>query len=300
MFKIIPRGERGRSSDPAPSRIGYRLHRLWLTPLFKSILRVGVPMASVAVAAGWYLSDPGRMDTIRYSLRDMRQSIEQRPEFMVHLMQISNASDEVAEDIREITPIDFPVSSFELDLPALKAEIEGLDAVARVDLAVRSGGVLQVDIKERIPAVVWRLRDGLELLDGEGHRVAGLATRNQRGDLPLVVGEGADQAVAEAMQIFAAAGPLAARLRGLIRVGERRWDLALTRNQRVMLPEDDPVGALERVIALDKARDLLSREVTVVDLRDGRRPVLRPGEGGIERAGGASQGINSDGSDNTL
>lgn len=300
MFQIIRRGERARSNDPAPSRIGYRLHRLWLTPLFKSILRVGVPMASVAVAAGWYLSDPGRLDTIRYTLRDMRVSIEQRPEFMVHLMEISNASDEVAEDIREITPIDFPVSSFDLDLPALKAEIEGLDAVARAELSVRSGGLLQVEIEERIPAVVWRSRDGLELLDGEGHRVAALATRNQRGDLPLLVGDGADDAVAEAMRIFTAAAPLAARLRGLVRVGERRWDLSLTRNQRVMLPEDDPVGAVERVIALDKARDLLSREVTVVDLRDGRRPTLRPGVGGVERTGGSSSTTNSDGSDNTL
>ena len=43
-------------------------------------------------------------------------------------------------------------------------------------VAVRSGGVLQVLITERVPVVLWRLEDErLEMLDEGGHRVAGLA-----------------------------------------------------------------------------------------------------------------------------
>ena len=42
-------------------------------------------------------------------------------------------------------------------------------------------------------------------------------------------------------------------LRGLVRVGDRRWDLVLDRNQKIMLPEQNAPAALERLIALDKA-----------------------------------------------
>ncbi|MFD2844725.1 cell division protein FtsQ/DivIB [Paracoccus cavernae] len=56
-------------------------------------------------------------------------------------------------------------------------------------------------------------------------------------------------------------------MRGLERVGERRWDLVLDRGQRIMLPVDGPLPALERVIALDKAQDVLGRDVAVVDMR---------------------------------
>jgi cell division protein FtsQ len=49
-------------------------------------------------------------------------------------------------------------------------------------------------------------------------------------------------------------------------VGERRWDVVLDRDQRILLPETEPGRALERVLALDQAQDLLDRDVTV-DLR---------------------------------
>ena len=45
-------------------------------------------------------------------------------------------------------------------------------------------------------------------------------------------------------------------------MGERRWDVVLDRDQRILLPETGPVPALERVIALDKAEHLLDRDIT--------------------------------------
>jgi cell division protein FtsQ len=172
-------------------------------------------------------------------------------------------------------PVDFPISSFELDLPAVRSQIQAIDAVARVDVRVRSGGVLQVDVVERMPAIVWRAPAGLELLDVEGRRVAALAARTDRPDLPLIAGTGADRAVPEALRLVAAAAPVEERLRGLLRVGERRWDVVLDRDQRILLPETGAVEALEQVLALDEARDLLARNVTVVDMRLPHRPTLR-------------------------
>lgn len=51
--------------------------------------------------------------------------------------------------------------------------------------------------------------------------------------------------------------------------------MVLDREQRIMLPEADPVTALKRVVALDLAQDLLSRDISHVDFRNVRRPVLR-------------------------
>jgi cell division protein FtsQ len=60
-----------------------------------------------------------------------------------------------------------------------------------------------------------------------------------------------------------------------VRMGERRWDIVLDRDQRIMLPVDQPVRALERLIALDQAQELLERDVLTVDLRLQNRPSLR-------------------------
>jgi cell division protein FtsQ len=127
-----------------------------------------------------------------------------------------------------------------------------------------------------VPVVLWRLEDErLEMLDEGGHRVAGLAARTDRPDLPLIAGAGADAATGEALELLAAAQPILPRVRGLVRMGERRWDLILDRNQKIMLPAVNAVAALERLMALDKAEDLLARDVLSVDLRNEKRPVLR-------------------------
>ena len=85
--------------------------------------------------------------------------------------------------------------------------------------------------------------------------------------------------MAEALELIAAIEPLHARLRGLLRVGERRWDVILDRNQRILLPEVDPMTAVTKAIALDAAQDLFARDIAAVDFRNPRRPVIRLGKG---------------------
>lgn len=264
-------------ADPAPSRWAYRMQRLMLTPLFRQGLRIGVPMGLAFLIGSIYFASETRRESFNQTLADMRDAIEQREEFMVKLMKVDGAGEEVAQDIREILPVEFPTSSFHLDLDHMRATIAGLDAVEKVSLRIKPGGVLQVDVVERIPAVVWRSARGLELLDEGGYRVAQLHSRYDRLDLPVVAGEDADKHVGEALRLIAAAAPVASRLRGLERVGRRRWDVVLDRGQRILLPEDKPVQTLERVLALDTItpNGMLERDLAVVDMRLPQRPTIR-------------------------
>ncbi|MEY8099933.1 cell division protein FtsQ/DivIB, partial [Falsihalocynthiibacter sp. S25ZX9] len=86
------------------------------------------------------------------------------------------------------------MSSFYLDLQQMHAAISELDAVASVNVQVRVGGVLQVSVDERVPVIVWRGTDAVELLDAEGHRVVQVPALASRPDLPFVTGFGADKA----------------------------------------------------------------------------------------------------------
>ena len=74
-----------------------------------------------------------------------------------------------------------------------------------------------------------------------------------------------------------AAGPILPRVRGLVRKGERRWDLVLDQGQRIMLPAQGALTALEAAIALDRAQDLLGRDIAAIDLRNPSQPVMRLG-----------------------
>lgn len=268
--------------DPAPSRWAYRFHRLWLTPLYRALMRVGIPTFLVITVTGWYFTNPDHRAAITMQVEGWRQSVETRPEFMVKLMSIEGTSPVVGDAIRKMIAVEFPVSSFDLDLDGLQAQIAALDVVKSVDIHIRPGGVMQVTVSEREPALVWRAPGGVELLDETGHRVAGLTTRAARPDLPLIAGEGASRAAPEALDLIAAAAPVAGDLRGLVRVGDRRWNLVLSGDRTILLPEDEPVRALELVLALDHAQDLLERNVSAIDMRNPQRPTLRLGAAAVE------------------
>ncbi|GGH30277.1 cell division protein FtsQ [Cribrihabitans marinus] len=264
-----------KRSDPAPSRLSYRIQRWMLTPGIRLGLKVGVPVCLVAIAGGAFLADADRRDALIAEIAEMRASIEQRPEFMVKLMAIDGAGPKLAGHIRTVSALDFPISSFDLDLDRLRAQVAELSQVRSVAVRVRPGGILQVDVVERQPVVVWRTRSGVRLLDESGAHIDTLPSRAARSDLPLIAGEGADKRVEEALALITAARPLGDRLRGLVRIGKRRWDVVLDRDQRIQLPSERPVPALERVLAVNEVQDLLERDVAVVDMRLSQRPTVR-------------------------
>lgn len=261
--------------DPAPSRWAYRMQRLWLTPIIRRLTRVGVPTFLIAFSVGIYLSDDTRRENLGQTFATLRDNVKSRPEFMVTLLSVEGTSAPLAAMVRDTLAIPLPVSSLDLDLTAAHDRVMELPAVKSVTLRIRSGGILEAQVEEREPALVWRAPQGLILLDAEGHAIAGIESRSVRADLPLIAGEGADRAVPEAMALIAAAAPLTERFRGLVRMGERRWDVVLDRDQRILLPETDPVLALESLLALDEAQQVLARDIFAVDLRLPQRPALR-------------------------
>lgn len=266
---------RARRRDPAPSRWGWKIERLWMTPGFRLLMRAGLPFGLMLGVGAWYLSDDTRRMAIQDSVAEARSAIEQRPEFMVNMMSVTGAGEEVATEIREIMPVEFPVSSFDLNLEDLRATIAKLDQVREVTLRIRPGGVLAVQISERVPVAIWRSYDKVTLVDDSGAHVATVPSRLSRPELPLIAGEGANAHVPEALTLMQAAAPLGTRLRGLVRMGERRWDVVLDRDQRILLPETGALQALERVIALDAAQDILARDIARVDMRLLARPTIQ-------------------------
>ncbi|WP_299370365.1 cell division protein FtsQ/DivIB [uncultured Tateyamaria sp.] len=270
-----PLGRRTPKADPAPSRWSWRMQRLMLTPLFRLTVRAGVPFALSLGVATWWLSDPNTQQAIRDTVAEARASIEQRPEFMVNLMAIDGGDAPLADNIRAAVPIDFPISSFDLEPAAIRARIMEMPPVREASVRIRPGGVLQIDIVPRLPVAIWRRPEGLMLIDAGGVEVGPIDRRDLRPDLPVIAGEGASGHVDEALALVRAGAPLGDRMRGLVRLGDRRWDVVLDRDQRIMLPATDAVSALERVIALDGVEEVLRRDIARVDLRLAQRPTVR-------------------------
>ncbi len=269
--------------DPSPSLLRYRAERIWLRKSVRQAVRIWLPLG----LASWLVIGLANNETVRAAAADtwkgLRTTVAEQPELRVESLSMPDASDDLMAQIFAVADINLPASSLDIDVARIKTAIEGLDAVKSAEVMIHPGGILEIRTTERVPTIVWRDGETLRLIDDDGKRVAILARRAARPDLPLVVGDGADRAIPEIHAMLDVLGPISARVRGFVRVGERRWDVVLDRNQTIMLPEYGGVTALRRVMAFDTSQNLLARDVEVIDMRNGDRPVLRLTDNAIEQ-----------------
>jgi len=282
-----------KRKEAATGKWGYKWERLWLTHWFRALAQVWLPLLALvlAVYGGW--KSPVVSGWVAGQYSAARDAVAARPELTVERVEIPVGSADLQRQILGIMALDFPVSVLDADLASLRATVEGLAAVKSA--AVRfEEGALVVKIVERVPAMVWRNLNRIYLLDEDGVRVAEVPRRMVRADLPLVVGVGADKAMLEAREIFDIAAPLGSRLLGLVRMGERRWDVVLKGNV-VMLPALAGPDAMRRVMAMHAADKVLDVDASIIDLRDENRMILRLNEDALIALRAARARLNGDG-----
>jgi len=262
-----------RKKEAAQTKLRYRWDRLWLTHWFRAMLLFWLPALAVVLAlyGGW--RSPTVSGWVVAQVQAMRDGLAARPELTITEVQIPFGSEDLQQQVRGVMALELPVSVMDADLAGLRRMVEGLSAVESASVRYESG-VLQVAIVERVPAIVWRNLSRIYLLDETGVRVAEVARRMVRPDLPLVVGMGADKALLEAREIFDIASPLGSRVLGLVRMGERRWDVVL-KDVMIMLPAMGGPDAMRRVMALDASEGLLNVDASIIDLRDEDRTFVR-------------------------
>ena len=261
--------------DPAPSRVAYRIMRLLLIPRLRLIFTLGFPSLLIFCATLGLFININLWENISAIKKDLKLAFVERPEFMIKVASIDGSSDELANEIREILPLDFPVSYFDLDIKYLHKVVNEIPAVASAAIKISAGGVLQINVAEKSPAFIWRKDNVMSVIDETGSFIRIANSRVDYPKLPLVVGEAADLAVSEISSLMQANEYFKDHVRAFIRVGERRWDLILENNVRIMLPQREFLAAFDRLMLMNEAGSLLSGRLSNIDMRLVVRPTVR-------------------------
>ena len=266
-----------RNTDPAPSIISYRLMRLMLIPRLRLILTLGIPSLVIICGTLVLLLNINLHENIEALKKDLKRALVERPEFMIKVASVDGASDELAHEIREIMPLDFPVSYFDLDIKYLHKVLNDIPAVASAAIKVTVSGVLQIDISERTPAFIWRKDDVISVIDEKGKFIRLATSRLDYPELPLVIGEAANLSIADISSLMEDNQYFLDQVRAFVRVGERRWDLVLDNNLRIMLPQTEFLAAFDRLMLMNHTGSLFSNQLSTIDMRLIERPTVRVG-----------------------
>ena len=260
--------------DPAPSRLSYLFHRVWLRKSFRLSILFSLQMSLICLLI---LSIHWKYDLnlfIKKNIAQLSEYIAFSPAFKVESISIISNNPLVVEKIKNNLAFNFPLSSLEIDVGTIKKQVENINFVQSASVRLTSDGSIEVKVEIRKPVALQRTGQQFFLLDASGAKVDEVTSRSDRLDLPLLVGKGAEYEVREALNLLLETKSLVVRVRGLVRIGERRWDIILDRNQTIKLPEENPIKAIKKILALQEGRRLLDRDILYLDFRNMSRPVL--------------------------
>lgn len=161
-----------------------------------------------------------------------------------------------------------------IDVAAVRNRIEQISWVGDASVRLVLPDTLRVDLTERAPFAIWQIDGEFHVIDRGGVRLTSVDWNEHRG-LPLVVGAGANLHVDEITSLLAAYPDIERRVQAAVRVRDRRWTLHLWNGVDVLLPEEDPDGALADFAGDPDTPRLLASDIERVDLRQSDRWLVR-------------------------
>jgi cell division protein FtsQ len=258
---------------PAPRRkLRTRLGRVLL--LHGRILRrIGLAVVLLAVGAGLYqVREP--LGTAALALGDLAQGKAAAAGLAIGEISISGQTLTSEQAIFDALGIQPHTSTVAFDVEAARQRIAELPAVQSVSVRKSYPGDVTVTLTEKVPVARWRV-DGITfVIDYKGEQIG--EDRGAYGDLPLVVGDGANDDALVMIRALDQFPALKEGLWGLSRIADRRWDLIYDTGLRVQLPELGVAQSLRHLMMYQNEYQLLDRDVTLIDLRVPHLVAVRP------------------------
>src|SRR6185312_3818627 len=281
--------ERGRRRGAAVGRLRmaaasgtmsrwHRFARRWLSPILDLQPPRGAGPAAaivlIAASAGYGVVEGGHAPEIAAQVQDLCDSAANAAGFRISEIALDGEHQLTREEILALAGIGDRTSLLFLDAGNARARLMTNPWIADATVLKLYPGRLGVGIKEREAFALWQKDGHVSLIAADGV-VLEPDVPARFASLPLVVGQGAEHAAVDFLGIVGRYPLIADQVAASVLVAERRWNLHLKDGVDVLLPEAEPARALQTLVALDRDKKLLSRDIVDIDLRLPDRVTVR-------------------------
>ncbi len=286
--------EGGAPSEPAPPRITIGLRRRdifrqqWSTVYRRWIRRWGLRMVRLlppglgaagsilllAATLGYGAVAGGHVAAVVEWAKDARDAAANALGFRIAAISLSGAKEVSREQILTTAGVTGRASLLFLDAAAARRRLLANPWIADAAVLKLYPDRLQITITERQAFALWQKDGRLSVIAEDGTVLEPFVEERYVG-LPLVVGRDAQHRAKGFLALIDRYPDIRPALRASILVAGRRWNLRLNNGIDVRLPETNVEQALDRLVALDRDKKLLSRDIVAVDLRLPDRVTVR-------------------------
>src|SRR5580704_3190565 len=239
-----------------------RVRRLPLPPgagVIGTVLLIAGSLA-YGVVRGGHVSD------VVDEFKSARDAAANTAGFRITAVSLTGAKEVSREEILTTAGVTGNASLLFLDADAARAKLMANPWIGDAAVLKLYPDRLQITVTERQAFALWQKDGRVSVIAADGTVLEPFVERRYVG-LPLVVGKGAERSAKDFLAVIDHYPDIRSQLRASILVAERRWDLRLINGIDVRLPETNVDAALQRLVDLDRDKKILTRDVTMVDLR---------------------------------
>ncbi len=247
-----------------------------------ALLKLNVPRGAGASAAAMLLLAStyygvvkgGHEPAIAAQIQDICDAAANRLGFHIAEIALAGEHEVSREDILSLAGVTGRSSLLFLDAAQTRNRLLSNPWIAQAAVLKLYPNRLRIEIKERKAFALWQKEGRVSLIADDG-TVLETYVPQRFAALPLVVGDGAEHAAQDILDLLKRYPPVAKSVAAAVLVAERRWNLHLKNGVEVLLPEREPARALTLLVGLDRDKKLLSRDIVTVDLRLPDRVTVR-------------------------
>lgn len=195
--------------------------------------------------------------------------------FKLRNVHVQGASPMAERAILEATGLQLGQPILDIDLDAVRKSVQAVGWVQEAQVVRLLPDTLVVAVRERQTLAVWQNHGRTFVIDAGGRPIPE-ADPGRFPQLPLIVGEGANEGAARILQAVNSRPRLVERLEAIVRVDGRRWDLRLKDGGLVQLPAVEEESALIQLDQLDQRQRILELGFERIDLREAGIVAVRP------------------------
>ena len=239
-----------------------------------SLLFLGATLSYGAIAGG-------HVAAVTDWLKGARDNAANALGFRIAAVSVSGGSQVSREQALALAGVTGRSSLFFFNAETARAQLLANPWIADAAVLKLYPDRLLITITERRAFALWQ-RDGqVNVIADDGTVLQPFVEDRYRG-LPLVVGSGAERHAKDFIGLLDRFPEIRSALSASVLVAERRWNLRLTNGMDVRLPENDLQVALDRLVKLDREKNLLSRDIASIDLRLADRVTVRLSDAALQ------------------
>ena len=264
-----------KSTDPAPSKLSYRVNRLFYRLWFKLVLMLFLLVLCGLLTNKFLYKNIDLSAEIRFLSEEGSELYKDLTELSINRIVVKGAQGSLKQEIIMLIENAATEEFSALKAQSLRKKIRKIKKVKTADVKFSTDGLVIVNVVERKEAAVFLNKSIYEVLDSNGVVLSVSNDYEGLSSFPLIVGKSGSQNIPGLLSLANEIGQHKPEVLYYEWVGERRWDIHMKNNVVFKLPEKNLSRGVELMLIFLNGTNKHLNPLDFVDLRNLDKPIIK-------------------------